>query len=162
MQNSIINPVALEYDYDSVKRRIVASKIGSERSEKIKLANDYILRRVGRFRKQKPGASSHSSAVSFVRSDGCWIALACLVVPFVAFWAGNALYSEYAQQRESEFVQRCSQNNFKHLANNICYDEQRHIQTFNSDGTARKSALDWNVWRDTDFADKVANPNKAD
>lgn len=159
MTNS--NPSSVDFDYESLKRRIAAASAEKENAEKARFSREYVEHCSRRFREAKAHAPKNSIA-AVVQSERTQIALAGLVLVGFVIWIGHAFYVNYAEQNERAFAEKCSKNNFTYSSNNICYDERHHIHTLDSDGTARKGAFDWNVWRRTDFADKVANPNKAD
>jgi hypothetical protein len=163
MQNKAIDSVDIAYDYESVKRRIINNGIKRESKEKLNFANEYIGRRIRTYRgkmarsQSKSVANIFTSNTDFLENGGQHIVIKCIIGICLVLGIGNAIYFQYSEQRESEFGQKCSLNNLRHLSNNICYDENRHVQTLNPDGTAKKSVMDWNVWRETEFADKVAN-----
>jgi hypothetical protein len=152
------------FGYEAVKRRSVIAREKQERAEQLKFTIAYVERCARRFRKQNAGvqesfiANSSNSIGSFLRNERTHIAIAGICVTGFIGWAGITFYSEYAEKQESVFSQQCAKNNFNHSSDNVCYDGKRHVYTLNRDGTARKSALDWNVWRNTEFADRVANP----
>lgn len=154
-----------DFDYDSLKRRITAASAKKERIEKAQFIREYFARCARRFSETKARAPKsavaeiYQSTTTFVKSESTHMALASLILVAFLIWIGNALYVQYAEQNERAFAQKCSRNKFSHSSNLICYDQHGYVHTLNPDGTTRKGALDWNVWRQTDFANRVANPD---
>jgi hypothetical protein len=150
-------------DVESIRRRIVSIKNKNEREEKLRFTNEYIERCARRFRVKKADAprlslgNSVKATAEFVKSGRAYIALASLFTVGVVSWFGHVLYTQNAESNERAFAQDCARNNFKHSANNVCYDDHRQVHLVNPDGTTKKGAMDWNVWRETEFADKVSN-----
>ena len=153
-----------EFGYETLKRRSVIARKKQMREEQLEFTVGYIERCARRFRKQRAGAQESSianfsnSIVSFAKSARTHIAMAFIGATCFISWVGITLYGEYTEQQERLFSQQCARNNFNHSSDNVCYDKKRHVYTLNPDGTIKRGALDWNVWRNTEFADRVTNP----
>lgn len=153
-----------EFGFEAVRRRNVIARERQKREEQIKFTVGYIERCARRFRKQNAGAQDSSignfskSIVSCLKSERTHIAVAGVGATFFIGLAGISLYDQYSEKQESVYSLECARKNFNHSSDNVCYDEKRHVYTLNSDGTTKKGVLDWSVWRNTEFADRVAHP----
>jgi hypothetical protein len=152
-----------EVDYETLKHRIAVARSQKEKAEKIQFSRDYVARCARRFSEAKARAPKGAIAnvVQSAQSEKTRIAIAGFMLFGFAIWIGTVFYLQYSQKNEKAFAQKCANNNLSYSGNFVCSDEHGRVHTLNPDGTPRKGSLDWNVWRQTDFADKVANPDKA-